>query len=281
MQITKHIQSLIQLALSEDIGRGDATTELLIDAHLQATALLFIKQSARVAGLPVVEAVFRELDPTVKVTRLVAEGADVTGKTAVCELRGNARSILTGERTALNFLARLSGIATKTRDAVQELEGTRTKLLDTRKTTPGWRELEKYAVRTGGGYNHRFGLDDMILIKDNHIALAGGVKEAVMRARSGSALSLKIEVEVDTLEQLETALECGPDMILLDNMNDAELSRAVQITNGRVPLEASGNMTIERLRSVAQTGVDYISMGALTHSAVSVDVGLDITFETH
>ena len=276
---SEHVKSLIRLALSEDIGRGDCTTELLIDEDLTATAKVLIKQSARVAGLPVLRSVFQDLDGSVQVLALAEEGQDVDAKTTVCELRGRARSILTGERTALNFLGRLSGIATMTREAVQRLEDTKTRLLDTRKTTPGWRTLEKYAVRVGGGVNHRFGLDDMVLIKDNHISLAGDVVTAISRARLGPGLSQKIEVEVDTLRQLQEALSTDVDLILLDNMDDDTMREAVRMTNGKVPLEASGNMTMERLRSVAMTGVDYVSMGALTHSAVSVDVGLDITFE--
>ena len=185
---------------------------------------------------------------------------------------------MTGERTALNFLGRLCGISTLTRDAVSLLEGTHTKLLDTRKTTPGWRALEKYAVRTGGGYNHRFGLYDMFLIKDNHIALCDGIAKAINRAQKLAGPSRKIEVEVETLDQLQEAIAARADMILLDNMDLATMRKAVTIVNGRIPLEASGNITLEKLRAVASTGVDFISMGALTHSAINRDVGLDISF---
>jgi nicotinate-nucleotide pyrophosphorylase (carboxylating) len=274
--LTSSVMSLIQLALAEDVGRGDCTTNPIVPDSLTATATLYIKQPARVAGVPVVEAVFRAFDPDLQLAPLVTEGTDLSGTMAVCRVSGRARSILSAERTALNFLARLSGVATQTREAVRVLSGTRAKLLDTRKTTPGWRTLEKYAVRVGGGVNHRHGLDDMVLIKDNHIALAGGVAEAVRRVRAELGVARKIEVEVDTLEQLRTALQLGVDMILLDNMDIPTLKEAVAITGGRVPLEASGNVTLERLRSIAETGVDYISMGALTHSAVSVDVGLDV-----
>lgn len=277
--VTESVKSLIRLALSEDIGRGDCTTDLLIDRGLFASANVVVKQSARVAGLPLVEAVFRELDNAVEMIVLHEDGTDVEANSTVCQLRGSARSILTGERTALNFLGRLSGIATLTRHSVAKLAGTDAKLLDTRKTTPGWRTLEKYAVRMGGGVNHRFGLDDMVLIKDNHIALAGDVREAIRRARAGIGLSQKIEVEVDTLEQLQQALLTDVDLILLDNMDTQTLELAVRMTNGKVPLEASGNMALDRLPEVSRTGVNYISMGGLTHSARSVDVGLEITFD--
>lgn len=280
MFITDSTKSLIRLALAEDIGRGDCTTEAVIDSSLEATAIVYVKQPARVAGLPIIEAVFSELGGQVQVTRLAEDGEDVLdAKNAVCRLEGRATQILIGERTALNFLGRLTGIATLTHKAVQELAGTSTMLLDTRKTTPGWRLLEKYAVKIGGGHNHRFGLDDMVLIKDNHIALCGGIAAAVQKARENVGPSTKIEVEVDTIEQLKEALTTNADMILLDNMDLDTLRAAVELGNNSVLLEASGNMTIERLAAVAQTGVHYISMGALTHSATSVDVGLDITFQ--
>ncbi|EPZ46128.1 carboxylating nicotinate-nucleotide diphosphorylase [Alicyclobacillus acidoterrestris] len=272
-------RDLIRLALREDIGRGDCTTEAIIPTKLQAMATVYVKEAAIVAGLPVMEAVFEELGGQVRIAHLVEDGQEISGKTAVCRMTGSARHILMGERTALNFLSRLTGIATFTRMAVRELVGTHAKLLDTRKTTPGWRSLEKYAVRTGGGYNHRFGLDDMVLIKDNHIALSGGIRQAVARARAKVGLAQKIEVEVDTLRQLQEALDTDADMILLDNMAPDVLREAVQLVAGRVPLEASGNVNLETLAKVAQSGIDYISMGALTHSATSVDVGLDIVFE--
>lgn len=280
MFLTESTKSLIRLALAEDIGRGDCTTEAIIDDKLQSSAIIYVKQPARVSGLPLINAVFSELGSDVKISHLVEDGSDVTGnRNAVCRLEGSTRVILTGERTALNFLGRLTGIATLTREAVRQLTGTSTKLLDTRKTTPGWRLLEKYAVKMGGGQNHRFGLDDMVLIKDNHVALCGGVANAVQKARHNVALSTKVEVEVDTIHQLREALTTDVDLILLDNMDSPTLRKAVQIASDRVLLEASGNMTMERLAEVAQTGVHYISMGALTHSVTSADVGLDITFE--
>ncbi|WP_067620312.1 carboxylating nicotinate-nucleotide diphosphorylase [Alicyclobacillus acidiphilus] len=276
MFIDTHTKALIQLALTEDLGRGDCTTESIIDGSAIAKAIVLIKESSRIAGLPIVQRVFEDVDPGLDVTMLANDGDEVEGRAAVCVVTGKAQSILSAERTALNFLARLTGIATRTREAVRLLDGTGAALLDTRKTTPGWRSIEKYAVKVGGGRNHRYGLDDMVLIKDNHIAMAGDIREAVRRARQHAALSQKIEVEVDTLEQLEIALESGADMILLDNMDTETLREAVRIAAGRVPLEASGNMTLGRLREVAETGVNYISMGALTHSATSVDVGLDL-----
>lgn len=276
MFLADSVKELIRLALAEDIGRGDCTTDMVVDVDALASGQIWIKQAACVAGLPLIEVVFHALDPAVQVTMRVPDGHNATEREIVCDVAGNARVLLYGERTALNFLGRLSGIATLTREAVECVRGTDVKILDTRKTTPGWRALEKYAVRLGGGYNHRFGLDDMILLKDNHIALAGGVGEALARAHQSAGLAQKIEIEVDTLEQLEIALEAGADVILLDNMDTDSLRQAVLRTRGRVPLEASGNMTLTRIREVAETGVDYISMGALTHSAVSVDVGMNI-----
>lgn len=278
MLVSESTRSLIRLALQEDIGRGDCTSDALIDENVQAHATVSVKQEATLAGLSLIGAVFAELDPRVRVQTRQCDGANIPAHTVVCELEGPARSLLTGERTALNFLARLSGIATGTRAAVSELDGTHAKLLDTRKTTPGWRVLEKYAVRIGGGHNHRFGLDDMILIKDNHIALCGSIAKAVARARQYIGLSQKIEVEVETLAQLREALKTQADMILLDNMSLDLLREAVSITRGALPLEASGNVHIETLAEIARTGVDYISMGALTHGAASVDVSLDIAY---
>ena len=276
LQIDFHTEQLIRLALAEDIGRGDCTTMYTVDPALQARAVVWVKEPSRMAGLPLAERVFHTVDPALQFTYLAHDGDDLADRQAVCEIVGKACSILTAERTALNFLARLTGIATKTRDAANLIAGTKTRLLDTRKTTPGWRSIEKYAVAVGGGCNHRHGLDDMVLIKDNHIAMAGGVRVAIERARAQVGVAQKIEVEVDTLEQLAEALAAEPDMILLDNMSTSQLAQAVAMSEGRVTLEASGNMTLSRLPEVAATGVDYISMGALTHAARSIDVGLDI-----
>lgn len=278
MELTGHTFRLIELALEEDLGRGDCTTNAIVPKETAATANIVVKENTRIAGLPLVHAVFRAVDKEVQIEDVVLEGEDVPGGTIVCRMSGTAASILTAERTALNFLARLCGIASLTRAAVAKLSLTNTRLLDTRKTTPGWRMLEKYAVRTGGGYNHRFGLDDMVLIKDNHIAVVGDIQETIRRARANIGISQKIEVEVGTLVELEAALQCNPDMILLDNMDTPTLREAVAIVDGRVLLEASGNMNLERLPEVAQTGVDFISIGSLTHGAKSIDVSLDIAF---
>jgi nicotinate-nucleotide pyrophosphorylase (carboxylating) len=270
------VQKLLRLSLEEDIGRGDVTTAAVVPPGTVTSAVVWVKQPTRIAGLPFAESVFRMLDGGLTIERLADEGADATGPSPVLRVAGDAHAILAAERTALNILGRLCGIATLTRDAAERLSGTRARLVDTRKTTPGWRWLEKYAVRVGGGVNHRFGLDDMILIKDNHIAIAGSVRAAVERARTVRGLGTRIEVEVETLEQLEEALAAGADLILLDNMTPALVAEAVRRVRGRVPLEASGGVTLERLREIAETGVDYISMGALTHGAASVDVGLDV-----
>ena len=274
--LSAHVTRLVSLALEEDIGRGDLTGRLALDESWRATAHVLVKEPCRLAGLELIEAVFGALDPGVSVRRLARDGEDVDGRRAVCALEGSARSILAGERTALNFLARMTGVATAAREAAARLAGSSARLLDTRKTTPGWRELEKYAVAVGGAHNHRYAQDDMILIKDNHIALAGGVARAIERVLADAPLFAKVEVEVDTLDQLRAALHFPVDMILLDNMDLEQLGQAVDIVKGRVKLEASGNMTMDRLAAVAATGVDYISMGALTHAVRSTDVALDI-----
>ncbi|SIS52739.1 carboxylating nicotinate-nucleotide diphosphorylase [Alicyclobacillus vulcanalis] len=272
-------RDLIRLALAEDLGRGDLTTEAVIPPEATARASVWIKEPARVCGTAVCQAVFHEVDPHLRIEVEQADGTDLDEPRVVLRVEGNAASILSAERTALNFLSRLSGIATAARDAVREIEGTRARILDTRKTTPGWRALEKYAVRVGGAGNHRFALDDMVLIKDNHIAVAGGVYEAVRRAKARAGFAHKIEVEVESLQQLDEALAAGADVILLDNMDLAAMREAVARTGGRVPLEASGNMRPGRLRAVAETGVDYISMSHITMRASAVDVGLDVDME--
>ncbi|ACV59484.1 carboxylating nicotinate-nucleotide diphosphorylase [Alicyclobacillus acidocaldarius] len=272
-------RDLVRLALAEDLGRGDLTTEAVIPADATARASVWIKEPSRVCGTEVAAWVFHEVDPGLQVTVACADGIDLDGPRVVMRVEGAARSILGAERTALNFLSRLTGIATAARDAVREIAGTRARILDTRKTTPGWRALEKYAVRVGGGWNHRFALDDMVLIKDNHIAIAGGVREAVSRAKARAGFAHKIEVEVESLEQLEEAIAAGADVVLLDNMDLEIMREAVRRTGGRVPLEASGNMRPGRLRAVADTGVDFISMSHITMRAQAVDVGLDIDMD--
>ena len=262
-------------ALAEDLGDGDVTTEATVDADATGSAELVVKEPGVVCGLAVAEAVFRAVDSELRFERLVEEGASVAAGTSVARVAGAERAILTGERTALNFLARLSGIATLTRRYVDAVEGTGAAILDTRKTTPGLRALEKHAVATGGGRNHRFGLDDGVLVKDNHLRAAGSVASAVERLRA--VTPLPIEVECDTLEQVSEALAAGAEAILLDNMSPDQLRSAVTLARGHARLEASGGVTLENVRAVAETGVDEISVGALTHSARSLDVSLELT----
>lgn len=265
---------LIQRALAEDIGPGDVTARLLPES-LSGTAELLAKSELVLAGGEVFAAVFRAVDPRIEVTLARPDGARVNNRQVIGTITGPARSILTGERTALNFVQRLSGIATFTARCVDAVVGTKTKIVDTRKTTPGLRVLEKHAVRMGGGYNHRFGLFDGILIKDNHIAALGGVAEAVRRARGEAHHLLRVECEVTNLEELSEALAAGADVILLDNMSTQLMREAVSQTAGRALLEASGNMTLGRLAEVAETGVDLISLGALTHTVSAADLSLE------
>ena len=269
-----HLDRLIDLALEEDIGPGDVTTQAVVDPELQGEAHIRAKATLVVAGLPVAARVFHQLDAKVVFAAAVDDGQEVAPGTVLARLTGPAASILTGERVALNFLQRLSGIATFTRAMAAQIAGSAATLVDTRKTTPGWRVLEKYAVRLGGGHNHRLGLYDAVLIKNNHLTAVGSIGEAVRQAKTRAHPRLKIEVEVTDLEGLEEALNAGADRILLDNMDDATLRQAVELTGGRAWLEASGGMTKERLTQVAATGVNFISMGALTHSAPAVDIHL-------
>ncbi|MFP3868817.1 MAG: carboxylating nicotinate-nucleotide diphosphorylase [Desulfobacteraceae bacterium] len=270
------VQRLIDLALEEDLGPGDLTTQATVDPQLQAEAHMRAKEELIVAGLPVDAAVFRRLDPAVSFQGQVQEGAWVSAGTVLATVTGPAGMILMGERVALNFVMRLSGIATHTRRFVVAVQPHPVQLVDTRKTTPGWRVLEKYAVRLGGGTNHRVGLFDGVLIKDNHLAAAGGITAAVRQARQSVPHTLKIEVEVADLAGLEEAIGAGADTVLLDNMDDATLAQAVKQAQGRVLLEASGGITLERLSQVAATGVNLISVGALTHSARSVDISMKL-----
>ena len=268
------IDRLLDLALEEDIGPGDLTTQALIPPDIQGEAHLRAKQALVVAGLPVAEMVFRRLDALMDFEAEVEEGQEVSPGTVLARITGPVAAILTGERIALNFLMRLSGIATFTRRMAAAVAGFPTAIVDTRKTAPGWRVLEKYAVRVGGGRNHRFALYDGVLIKNNHLTAAGSITEAVRLARQQAPHTLKIEVEVADLMGLQEALAAGADIIMLDNMDEAAMSEAVKITQGRALLEASGSMTLERLPKVAATGVNFISMGALTHSAPAVDIHL-------
>jgi nicotinate-nucleotide pyrophosphorylase (carboxylating) len=272
---TDTMAEIVAAALAEDVGEGDVTTEATVDADARGTAQLLVKEPGVVCGLEVAAAVFGAVDRDVHFEPLVEDGSRVEVTTAVAVVTGPLRAILTGERVALNFVARLSGIATLTRRYVDAVEGTGAAILDTRKTTPGLRLLEKHAVATGGGRNHRVGLFDAVLIKDNHLRAAGSVAVAVERARA--ATDLPIEVECDTLAQVAEALEAGVDALLLDNMQPAELREAVALARGRARLEASGGITLDNVRAVAETGVDEISIGALTHSARSLDVSLEVT----
>jgi len=263
---------IVRLALEEDLGSGDLTTDRIVPEDSTCTAELLLKEPGVVCGLAVAEAVFHALDPDIEFEPLASDGDRLDAPTALAKLSGPAGPILTGERTALNLLGRLSGIATLTRRFADAVEGTGAVVLDTRKTTPGLRALEKHAVRCGGGQNHRFGLYDGILIKDNHLKVAGSITAAVERARNG----LPVQVEAETLADVREALAAGADSILLDNMSPAELAHAVAIVEGRARLEASGGVSLETIRRIAETGVDSISIGALTHSARSLDVSLEV-----
>ncbi|HWI65884.1 MAG TPA: carboxylating nicotinate-nucleotide diphosphorylase [Symbiobacteriaceae bacterium] len=270
------IDEIVRRALLEDVGPGDITTEATVPADKLCTAVIIVKEEGVLCGQPVAQAVFRALDPSLTYEVLVAEGSRVTPGTEVARITGNARSVLTAERVALNFLQRMSGIASVTRRLADSIKYYHARLVETRKTTPGLRILEKYAVRVGGGLNHRYGLHDAILIKDNHIVVSGGVRQAIIAARKVCSHTSRVEVEVDTLEQLQEALDAGADIILLDNMDPDTMRRAVEMTAGKAVLEASGGITAANLEEVARTGVDIISMGALTHSVKSLDISLDI-----
>ena len=266
---------LIKSALSEDIGSGDVTTNALIPQDSFASGVMIAKEPLVVAGIDLAIASFKELDDSVDFSVEVLDGQDGDFFQPILRIYGSARALLTAERTALNFLQRLSGIATLTAKYVKQVEGTGAKILDTRKTIPGWRILEKYAVVCGGGMNHRMGLYDQAMVKDNHlVAVGGNIIEAVLRIRENYP-DIKVEVEADTVQQAQSAAEAGADIILLDNMSYDELRQSVELINGRSSTEASGGITMETVREVAETGVDYISIGALTHSAPSVDIGFN------
>jgi nicotinate-nucleotide pyrophosphorylase (carboxylating) len=280
MELPRHIiETVVANALAEDIGNGDLTTQTAISAAVQSTAHIVTREAGVVAGLPVVIAVFHQLDPRLKVLLHVDDGATVAAGTKLATIVGSARSILSGERVALNLLQRLSGIATTTAQYVAAVAGTKAKILDTRKTTPGLRALEKYAVRVGGGYNHRFGLYDGVMLKDNHLAIlaAQGIDliSAIKQVRQHLGPMVQLEVEVESVDAAIAAAEAGADLILLDNMPLAQLRLAVQAVAGRAKTEASGGVTLQTVRAIAETGVDYISVGALTHSVRALDIGLD------
>jgi nicotinate-nucleotide pyrophosphorylase (carboxylating) len=274
MELTAEaLDAVVRIALAEDVGAGDLTTDGVVPADLRCRAALVLEEPGVIAGLPAARAVFRALDPLSRVEVLLDEGAHATDVPAhVAQVEGTARAILTGERTALNLLGRLCGIATLTARYVELVVGTGATILDTRKTTPGLRSLEKYAVRCGGGSNHRFGLDDALLLKENHLRIAGGIGPAVAALRNGRP----IEVEAETLAEVAEALEAGVERILLDNMTPEEARAAVELGAGAAQFEASGGISLGNVRAYAETGVDFISVGALTHSARSLHVSLDV-----
>lgn len=270
------IELQIRDALREDLGRaGDITSELTIPPSQTAQARLMARKPGSICGLIAAKIAFRLVDQSVVFTVSAPDGSRVEPGALIASVSGPARAILTAERVALNFTGHLSGVATATAALVEAVKDTKARIVCTRKTLPNLRILQKYAVRCGGGFNHRFGLDDAVLIKDNHIAAAGGIAPALERVRAGLGHMAKIEIEVDTLTQLEEALSLGADTILLDNMSLADLKRAVGLAKGRAVLEASGNVTLATVRAIAETGVDYISSGAITHSAMNLDIGLD------
>ncbi|MCS6857590.1 MAG: carboxylating nicotinate-nucleotide diphosphorylase [Sandaracinaceae bacterium] len=270
------VDEIIRRALAEDIASGDVTTEAIIPIGKKGEALLVARENLVVAGLPVFAAVFSTIDPGVKVEQLVKDGEWVVAGGVLARIRGEARVILSGERVALNFIQRMSGIATRTRAFVEAVPpGCTTKICDTRKTTPGLRVLERYAVRCGGGWNHRDHLGAGVLIKDNHIACVGSVREAIRRARAWAPHVMRIQCEVDSISQLVEAIEAGADGVLLDNFSDEDIQKAMEVAKGRVFVEVSGGITIERIPRIATMGVDVISIGSLTHSARAVDMGID------
>ena len=280
LQITASIKAIVERALEEDLGPGDITTDSLIPPDIRGLGLMVAKAAGVIAGVDVALEVFRQTDPAVQTRVLMADGAEVSPGDVVAEVEGSIAGILKAERVALNFVQRLSGIATATSTYVKAVHGTRANIIDTRKTVPGIRQLEKYAVRVGGGHNHRYNLADGILIKDNHIAALRaqelGLVEIVNRARENSPHTLRVEVEVESVEEAREALEARADVIMLDNMSTEEMRQVVSMAAGRCLLEASGGINLDTVRAVAETGVDLISVGALTHSVRAMDISLDM-----
>jgi nicotinate-nucleotide pyrophosphorylase (carboxylating) len=274
--MTSFLSRLIDMALAEDIGTGDITTDYLVSCDSRGRGIIVAKEDLVLAGLDIAKTVFQRLDPKVLLQSAYEDGAEIVCGETVLHLEGSLRALLTAERPALNFLQRLSGIATHVRTYVKALNNSRVRLVDTRKTTPGWRVLEKYAVRMGGAHNHRMGLFDGVLIKDNHIAACGGIQQAVAAARKQISHLIKIEVEVSDLAGIHEALESGVDVIMLDNMDIAHIREAVSVIQNRAIVEVSGGITLKHLTDLAQTGVDLISVGALTHSARAVDLSMRI-----
>jgi len=273
------IAAAVDSALAEDVGDGDVTTRATVPPDARLDARMMARQDLVVAGMPVMREIFRRLAPEAVISITTDDGEAVTAGSDMARIAGRAEALLTAERSALNAVQFLSGIATLTRRYAEAIAGTGAVLLDTRKTVPGLRTLSKYAVRCGGGTNHRMRLDDGILIKDNHIAVAGGITESVTRARAANPRNLSIQAECDTLEQVRDALAAGADRLLLDNMPPQTLRQAVEIVGGRIPLEASGGVSLETIRSIAETGVDFVSVGAITQRAPAVDIGLDFVWE--
>jgi nicotinate-nucleotide pyrophosphorylase (carboxylating) len=271
------LRPFLLAALREDVGSGDTTSRAVIPGNARARARFTTKQALVVAGIPVAQEIIRLVDPSLEFATLESEGASVQSGTPIAEIRGSARSILTAERTSLNLLQRICGIATLTRRYVDRVQGTKARIVDTRKTAPGLRVLDKYAVTCGGGMNHRMGLFDGVLIKNNHIAFHASVDAAVRAARAHLGHLVKIEVEVRSIEELRVALEAGADVVLLDNFNPEQTREAVAVVGSRVPLESSGGITLDSVRDFAEAGVDYISIGALTHSVAAVDIHLRVT----
>ena len=272
------IEDAVTRTLAEDLGRaGDITSIATIPPGTPSRTVMVARKAGTIAGLPLAAACFRKLAPEIEIVPVVGDGATVEANTVLMHINGDARAVLSGERVALNFVQHLSGIATATAAYVRAAGQTKTRICCTRKTTPGLRALEKYAVRCGGGFNHRFGLDDAILIKDNHIAVAGGIRAVLERARAAVGHLVKIEIEVDSLDQLQEVLDCGlADVVLIDNFDVVSMQKAVALVAGRLVIEASGGITLDSIAAIAATGVDYASSGALTHSAQALDVGLDI-----
>jgi len=279
MSNSQRLNTLIREWLAEDLGIGDITSAATIPASHESIGIIHMKDAGVVAGLPVAEAVFRMVDDRLKFRALVSDGARVSHGDVIARVHGNTRSILSGERLALNLLQRMSGIATKTDEFVSQIRDLPVRLVDTRKTTPGHRMLEKYAVRVGGGHNHRYGLSDAVMIKDNHIKAAGGIRQAIRSARQAIPHTMKIEVETESLEQVREAVDAGADIIMLDNMPIPAMEEAVRYIKSHAPhviVEASGGVTLQTVRSIALTGVDVISVGGLTHSVRALDISLDL-----
>jgi nicotinate-nucleotide pyrophosphorylase (carboxylating) len=278
MKPDKHLTTLVDMALAEDMGGGDLTTEAIFPQRYIGRAVIVAREKLVVSGLPVARQVFRRLSRPCRLQPAVKEGTEVHRGAKLASLSGPVRALLSGERTALNFLRHLSGVATLTRAYVKELEGTGCVLLDTRKTTPGMRALEKAAVKAGGGSNHRMGLFDGVIIKDNHIAASGSIRDAVARVRKRAGAKMKIEVECTGIRQAQEALDAGADVIMLDNMAPGRMARAVEVIAGRAKTEASGRVTLRNIAGVARSGVDYVSVGAITHSAPAADIAMDMNF---